>query len=147
MGSFGVDVSEVFNPGIFTNAAPRYGLNPGHAFDMTLPNPHGEPWNFDREDHQKWCEQIVSDEKPALLVGSPMCKGFSSLMNLNVRQLPREKVVAIIEQCMKHLRFVFRLYEIQRKGGRWFLHEHPWGAWSWHVDFVQDMAAKEMFFW
>ena len=43
MGSFGVDVSEVFNPGVFTNAAPRYGLNPGHAFDMTLPNPHGEP--------------------------------------------------------------------------------------------------------
>ena len=74
MGAFGVDVSEVFNPGIFTNAAPRYGLQPGHAFDMTLLNPHCEPWDFDKDEHRKWCEKIVCEEKLALLVGSPMCK-------------------------------------------------------------------------
>ena len=109
MGSFGVDVSEVFNPRIFTNAAPRYGLQPGHAYDLTLLNPLGEPWDFDRDDHQKWCEKIVCEEKPALLVGSPMCKGFSTIFNLNLRRISREKIAAIIAQCMKHLKFVFRL--------------------------------------
>ena len=64
-------------------------------------------------------------------------------MNLNLRRLSRERIAAIIGQCMKHVRSVFRLYELQRKNGRWFLHEHPWGAWSWLVDFVQDMASKE----
>ena len=43
LGATNVDVSEVFNPGIFKNVAPRYGLQPGTAFDLTVFNPHGEP--------------------------------------------------------------------------------------------------------
>ena len=50
-GASNVDVSEVFNPGIFRNFVPRYGLQPGTAFDLTVFNPRGEPWDFDRDDH------------------------------------------------------------------------------------------------
>ena len=57
LGAHGVDVSEVFNPWIFTNAAPRFGPPPGHAYDLILRNRHGEPWDFDWEYHQKVCEK------------------------------------------------------------------------------------------
>ena len=33
---------------------------------------------------------------------------------------------------MVHLRFVCQLYEVQRSQGRYFLHEHPAQASSWH---------------
>ena len=46
LGASNVDVGEVFNPRIFTNAAPRYGLRPGTAFDLIMFNPHGEPSGF-----------------------------------------------------------------------------------------------------
>ncbi len=72
-----------------------------------------------------------------------MCKGFSTLMGLNVSRMDPMKLREIIAQCMTHLKFVFKLYRLQLEDGRWFLHEHPWGAWSWHVDFVQDMAKTK----
>jgi hypothetical protein len=40
------------------------------------------------------------------------------------------------------LKWCFELYEIQRAANRYFLHEQPWGAWSWWFDFVQEMMEK-----
>ena len=71
-----------------------------------------------------------------------MCKGFSTLMGLNVNRMDPAKLREIIAQCMTHLKFVCRLYQMQIDGGRWFLHEHPWGAWSWQVDCVQDLLKQ-----
>ena len=34
------------------------------------------------------------------------------------------------------------LYDLQLRGGRHFLHEHPWGASSWHESVVEDFRAK-----
>ena len=37
----------------------------------------------------------------------------------------------LLERCLRHLRFCFRMYEKQRAAGRLFLHEHPATATSW----------------
>ena len=35
------------------------------------------------------------------------------------------------------------MYETQRNAGRLFLHEHPWGAWSRGLSFVNEMAERD----
>ena len=41
---------------------------------------------------------------------------------------------------MMHMDFMARIYWEQIKGGRWFLHEHPAGASSWHLDCIREIA-------
>ena len=137
-----VDISEVFNPGCFAEKASSYGLTPGYVFDITAKDELGEPWDFNLESKRVKCEAMVREQKPRLLVGSPTCKGFSQLLTLNASRMCKQLLAKIVDECMTHLRFVFRLYLIQHESGRWFLHEHPWGAWSWKVDFVVEMGLR-----
>ena len=63
------------------------------------------------------------------------------MYNLAAYRMNPEKYAAVVADCMTHLRFAFELYHIQIDNGKWFLHEHPWGAWSWKVDFVQNKSG------
>ena len=40
-----------------------------------------------------------------------------------------------------HLSFCIDLYREQHKHGRYFLHEHPWPAWSWRLPGMQALMA------
>ena len=50
---------------------------------------------------------------------------------------------SLVERCVTHLKFCFRMYETQRNAGRLFLHEHPWDASSRGFSFVNEMAEKD----
>ena len=41
------------------------------------------------------------------------------------------------------LKFCFRMYQTQRNAGGFFLHEHPWDAWSRGPCFANDMAETD----
>ena len=71
-------------------------------------------------------------------IGSPMCRAFSSLIELTQAGKPSE-----FELMRTHLKFWFKMYETQRNAGRLFLHEHPWDAWSRGLSFVNEMAEKD----
>ena len=38
-----------------------------------------------------------------------------------------------------HLLFSIELYKIQLRGGRYFVHEHPWPAWSWQLPAMTEL--------
>ena len=38
-----------------------------------------------------------------------------------------------------HLEFCLKLYWIQHRGGRYFVHEHPHGAQSWQEEAMQEL--------
>ena len=79
------------------------------------------------------------EEKPLLLVGSPMCTAFSTWQRIN--NLIRDPMVVKNEMrdALVHLRFCVDLYREQMRHGRYFLHEHPAYATSW-----QDGAMREL---
>ena len=52
-----------------------------------------------------------------------------------------EKREQAIQEGRNHLKFVCELYEMQIKGGRYFLHEHPWGAKSWKEPCIERLLA------
>ena len=83
------------------------------------------------EEQMEEVEQRVRDEEPVLLIVSPMCRAFSTLIELTQAGKPREvELKSLVERYVTHFKFCFRMYETQRNAGRLFLHEHPWDAWS-----------------
>ena len=128
----GCHVSEVFCPPRFTAMAHRYGLTPGLAFDLR------SGWDLDDPQAQKAVWEHLRTERPLLVVGSPECKAFSALHNLNPDS---PKYRATLEAGRRHLEFVSRVYEYQSEQGRLFLHEHPLAATSWREPCIQRVAG------
>jgi hypothetical protein len=93
LGFAGAHVAELFSPGRATAKAATWGLNLGHAFDLTLVGEDGQPWDLSRADRQRLCEGILAKEKPILLIGSPMCRAFSNLMNFAGERLHEHRAL------------------------------------------------------
>ena len=90
-------------------------------------------------------ERSFRDEESVLLIGSPMCRACSTLIELTQAGKPSEvRHKSLVEQCVTHLKFCFRMYE--RSARRLFLHEHPWDAWSRGFSFVKEIAEKDRVF-
>ena len=135
-----VDVSELFGGGSFVEASKATALNltPGTAYDLRTgfnlsdPKVRGGVW----EDLER--------QKPAIVVGSPMCAAFSTLAAMQDKSSAAYK--AKLREGLEHLTFCCAVYRWQHDGGRFFLHEHPHGAWSWKLPMMQAiLSMKEQF--
>ena len=133
-------VSEIYSPTRVTSLASKYGMRPGFALDLTVLDTDGEPWNFDDPEKRRRAMDLLTQTKPKLLIGSPMCRAFSALQGLNRAKMGEVKWKSMVEHGLTHLRFVCELYRIQAESGRYYLHEHPAGATSWRVPEVQSLC-------
>ena len=97
------------------------------------------------DEQMKEVERLVMEEELVLLIVSPMCRSFSKLIKLTrvAGGLNEVKHKDLLERCVRHLRFCFRMYEVQRDAGRLFLHEHPWTTWSWDISSVTELKDKD----
>ena len=81
-------VSEIYSPPRVTAATkllPELRLIPGFAVDLTTADVDGALWDFDSKVMRDRAMKKVREERPQLLIGSPMCTAFSSASaNLNV---------------------------------------------------------------
>ena len=83
----------------------------------------------------------VKEERPQLLIGSPMCTSFFIWQRLNNLIRIPVKVAAEKKRAVEHLEFRMELHREQMRHGRCFLHEHPAYASSWHEEVVQKVSA------
>ena len=72
-----VDVMEIYSPPRITVHAGKHGLEPGDALDLVT----GYDFNCKEDRDKAWA--IIEKDKPKLIVGSPECRMFSALHNLN----------------------------------------------------------------
>ena len=70
----------------------------------------------------------------------PKCAAFSQLQNL--RKVPT-RYQETVDEGIAHLRFVMRMYTFQLARHWVFLHEQPWTAWSWALDFVKEVRSTK----
>ena len=126
-------ISEIYSPPRITRLCKQHGLKASTAYDATVCDENGLPWNFDDPQHRKRAKRRIIQEQPALLVGSPMCTPFSTLMNLNKHNMDPAKWDALYQWALRHILFCLELYRIQLRAGRHVLHEHPNSASSWHL--------------
>ena len=141
------DVAEIYNPERFTSRANEFGLKAGFAIDLEIQkNAKGEHWDLSRESDQRTLFKLQDEQKPALLIGSPPCDGFSPLQNLTKHKRSAEENERLRETGREHLRVAIRSYWKQVKADRMFLHEHPKGASSWsEPEMVELMSHPTVF--
>ena len=136
-------VSEIYSPPRVTrmiSRLPEFGLVSGFALDVTCDDPDdGMPWDFDIEEKRQKAERKVREEKPMVLIGSPMCTAFCTWQALNNLKRDPDVVKKELERAIMHLEFVLHLYRIQVEEGRLFLHEHPASATSWKHNAVKEI--------
>ena len=140
-------VSEIYSPPRITDLLRKMRskhLMAGFALDLTVLDEDGEPWDFTVEAKRQRARQLVREQKPYFLIGSPACKDFSTWQALNMAKAkdPEAMKRARIASVM-HLDFVTSLYQEQLDGGRYFLHEHPRYATSWSVPSIAKILGRD----
>ena len=133
------DVMEVFSPERIGKMAEKHALVQGQAFDLQ------NGWDLNDPEHQRELERIQDEQKPSILIGSPPCTRFSTLMNLlmgrDLTSEQRAKFHAELDVAIAQLKFCFKLYRKQISEGRYFLHEHPAAASSWEIHEVRELMT------
>ena len=84
---------------------------PGMALDLTTTNSKGEPWDFNDPAKRDEAEKVLDEQRPHLLIGTPMCIAFSNIQNLNKAKRDPKIVAAEIEKARVHRRWCCHLYQ------------------------------------
>ena len=139
-------VSEIYSPPRITAELrkKRYKwLVPGLALDLTINDPEdNKPWDFSVSAKRKRARLLLQDQRPYLLIGSPMCTMCSSWSSLNwAREADPENRRRRTVAAQVHMDFVVSLYHEQLAAGRYFLHEHPDQATSWALPSIRRILS------
>ena len=140
-------VSEVYSPPRITELLKECRsrhVMPGYAFDLTTVDPDDNmPWDFSLEHKRKKARMLLREQKPYVVVGSPMCTAFCSWQALNESRSPKPAALARARAAAEvHMRFVAEVYQDQIDGNRYFIHEHPLRATSWKLACIEAIAAQ-----
>ena len=82
-------MSEVYSAPRVTDVARRrkkYGIEPGVALDLTTVDEQGKPWDFNDPRQRYQAERLLDEQRPMLLIGSPMCTAFSRLQHIGTNR-------------------------------------------------------------
>ena len=71
-----------------------------------------------------------------------MCIEYSDINRINHIRLITKEVEGRMACARKHLEFCIKLYEIQWRNGRYFLHEHPAEAGSWQERLMKKLMSR-----
>jgi hypothetical protein len=85
-------IMELFSKKRVNGMAERLGIIPGMSLDLTGNDPiGGMPWDFNKKDKRNRAMDMVLGKQALLIIGSPMCKAFSKLQDMNYRRMSPEK--------------------------------------------------------
>ena len=79
-------VSEIYSPPRVTAAAtllPSLRCIPGFALDLTTSDADWKPWDFDILENRIRAKRLVEEQRPALLICTPMCTACSAWQRIN----------------------------------------------------------------
>ena len=138
-----VQVAEVHSPPRVAAMAKGMGLKAGWSFDLTTRDTDGRQWNFNEIEMRTRAVRLVLRDQQLLLVGSPMCTALSIMNQINYAKMAPEEVQRRLEYGRTHFEFCAKLYAIQWKSGRYFLHEHPAEATSGQEDCIKRVLQKQ----
>ena len=97
-------------------------------------------WDLDKISNRDRAVEYVREKKPAFIIGRPQSNMFSRLQNMNAWAGKRRQQY---NEAVGHIRFVFELYQLQVREGRWFVHEHPKDSTSWKLKEVSSLRKVE----
>ena len=145
----GADVAEVYYQPRIAQAAAMLSqagvqLKPAWSLDLPRCDPTtGRAWGLSQLRVQSRVTKLLKESQPLFLIGSPPCTACLPLQNLSRMKRDPKVVEAEMEAARVHLRCCMRLYALQVREGRFFVHEHPAEASSWEEQCVAEIAAMD----
>ena len=97
-------------------------------------------WGLDNISNRDRVVELVREKKPAVIIGRPQSNMLDSLQNMNAWAGKRRQHY---KDTAGQIRFVFELYQLQHREGRWFAHEHPRDSTSWKMKEVPSLKKVE----
>ena len=70
-----VEIAEMYSPPRVTKESRKFGIQAGEAMDLST------GWDFRKQEDRDRAIRYIDNEKPELIIGSPMCTMFSVLQN------------------------------------------------------------------
>ena len=117
-------VVELFSPPRVNAALSRKKgcLIPGHSFDLIRDPTTGESWDLLRASDRRKCWQILEEQRPWLVIGSPPCTYFSVInQGLNYPKMDPREVARRGAEGRALLGFSLQVYRWQVERGAYFL--------------------------
>ena len=102
------DVMEIFSPPRVVTVARKRGLTGKWSVDKLVTRPDGQAWNLYDRKHQKEVLEIIEEEKPGLVIGSPPCSWYSRIMNLNWGRTPRWRRRQMMHEARSYFNFAIK---------------------------------------
>ena len=137
-------VTELFSPPRVTEEmrrVPNLMFEGGETYDL-FQDKNGKAWDFRKAADRKQVRAEIMEQKPWMVIGSPPCTAFSSLMSFNKNRMDNNKFNKQISEGKLLLNFAVDIYKLQASQGRHFLHEHPAGASSWSERCVKRLLKN-----
>ena len=136
-----MQVSEVYSPPRVVAMANKMGFRGGWGLDFTTQDEDGRPWDFNGTTMRNRAIRKLIKDQPSVLIGSLMCIEYSAISRLNHCKMT--EVEGRMVYARKHLEFCIKLYEIQLRNGRYFLHGHLAEAGSWEERMMKRLMNKD----
>ena len=108
-----MNVAEVCSPFRVAKMAVTMGLRAGWGFDLTTCDENVRFWDFNDVSMRSAAVRRVIQDKPRLLIGSPMCGFSGSMSNLNYARMTEEETQQRMAYGREHLEICVRFYEVQ----------------------------------
>ena len=131
------DVAEFYSVPRVVPVALALGLSGVFSLDILT------GWDFRVPEYRQVSLDLLSQVAIYMLILSPPCTVFSSLMQMwNYKKMDPEKVASQWKTGMVFLEHAMRAAEVQMARGLHFAFEHPAGATSWQQSCVQRVAER-----
>lgn len=123
-----MEVAETYSPPRVAAMAREMGFRAGWSLDLTTCDDDGREWDFNSLVMRSRAIRKLLQDKPLVLVGSPMCGPFSCMNHINYSKMCQEEVEQRIVYGRRHSAFCAKFYKIQVEQGRYFsmkTHDRP----------------------
>ena len=138
-----IDVAEIYSPPRVAARAKLWGLKGGWSLDLTTKDRDGKRWDFSKREMRRRAIEKIKADKPLLIIGSPMCTDWSTMMFMNWPRMTQEEKDRRMREARSHLRFCVKIYRHQADQNRYYVHEHPMNAASWKEPEMKRLMKKE----
>ena len=107
------------------------------AFDLQ------EGWDFfDAKDRKRFWDTL-EEEDPDLVLMTPECRGFSTLMQVNWERMDKDSRKKLQTSAMAMFHFSVQVAERQLRRGKYFVLEQPDKASSWNTHAAQWLQKQD----
>jgi len=132
-----IDIAEVFSPPRLAPAASKAGLQGGWSMDLST------GWDLSDREQQAKAMNMLDETKPGLLIASPPCTYFGTLMRGNLKKMKQDEIHEGMTKAITHVNFAASMCQERAKSGRLFLFEHPARATSWKLDSLCELLEVD----